>query len=71
VSRNGPHPVDLTDGSGVASALEIVEAIVEATNGRRRELLVDGTARLLAPRAEAGVRHHYRYTTRRVISCKT
>jgi uncharacterized protein YbjT (DUF2867 family) len=58
VSRHGPWPVDLTDGSGLASALEGVEAVVEATNGRSRELLVGGTARLLAAEAEAGVRHH-------------
>jgi uncharacterized protein YbjT (DUF2867 family) len=58
LSRHCPMAIDLTDGSGLAAALEGVDAVVEASNGRRRELLVDGTARLLAAEAEAGVRHH-------------
>jgi uncharacterized protein YbjT (DUF2867 family) len=58
LSRHGPTPVDLTDGSGLEAALAGVDAVVDASNGRRRELLVDGTARLLAAEAHAGVRHH-------------
>jgi uncharacterized protein YbjT (DUF2867 family) len=58
LSRNGPTPVDLTDGRGLAAALEGVDAVVDACNGQRRALLVDGTRRLLAAEAGAGVRHH-------------
>lgn len=51
---------DLTNGDGVAAALEGVELVVEAANDRRRarDVLVDGTLRLLAAGAQAGVRHH-------------
>jgi uncharacterized protein YbjT (DUF2867 family) len=56
--RRGPLPVDLTDGTGLAAALDGVEAVVDASNGPRRSLLVDGTGRLLAAEARAGVRHH-------------
>jgi uncharacterized protein YbjT (DUF2867 family) len=58
LSRSGPTRVDLADGTGLREALEGVDAVVEASNGQRRELLVDGTARLLQAEADAGVRHH-------------
>lgn len=51
---------DLTNGDGLAAALVGVEVVVEVANDRprAREVLVDGTLRLLAVEAEAGVRHH-------------
>jgi uncharacterized protein YbjT (DUF2867 family) len=51
---------DLKSGAGLSAALAGVEVVVEAANDRRgaREVLVDGTLRLLAAEAEAGVRHH-------------
>jgi len=51
---------DLTSGAGLRAALDGVEVVVEAANDRRRarEVLVDGTLRLLAAEADAGVRHH-------------
>jgi uncharacterized protein YbjT (DUF2867 family) len=51
---------DLASGDGVAAALDGVEAVVDASNERRRarDVLVDGTLRLVAAGADAGVRHH-------------
>ncbi len=51
---------DLASGDGVRAALEGVDAVVDAANERRaaRTVLVDGTLRLVAAGAEAGVRHH-------------
>ncbi|HET6449215.1 MAG TPA: NAD(P)H-binding protein [Conexibacter sp.] len=51
---------DLTSGEGLPAALAGVEVVVEAANDRRRarDVLVDGTRRLLADAADAGVRHH-------------
>jgi uncharacterized protein YbjT (DUF2867 family) len=58
LSRRAPeHPVDLRDGSGLTAALEGVDVVVDAANGNRN-VLVDGTARLLRAAKEAGVRHH-------------
>jgi uncharacterized protein YbjT (DUF2867 family) len=58
LSRHAPeHPVDLRDGSGLAAALDGVDVVVDAANGKR-EVLVDGTARLLRAAEEAGVRHY-------------
>jgi uncharacterized protein YbjT (DUF2867 family) len=51
------HPVDLRDGSGLAAALDGVDAIINAANGKR-DVLVNGTARLLAAAEDAGVRHY-------------
>src|SRR5262245_27215289 len=51
------HPVDLSDGSGLAAALDGVEVVVNAANGNR-SVLVDGTERLLRAAKEAGVRHY-------------
>jgi uncharacterized protein YbjT (DUF2867 family) len=56
LSRKSQFPVDLTDGSGLAAALDGVEVVVDAANGKRK-VLVDGTARLLRAAKEAGVRH--------------
>ena len=58
LSRHAPeHPVDLRDGSGLAAALDGVEVVVDAANGKR-SVLVDGTARLLGAAKEAGARHY-------------
>jgi len=57
LSRHAPeHPVDLRDGSGLAAALDGVEVVVDAANGKR-SVLVDGTARLLGAAKEAGAHH--------------
>jgi uncharacterized protein YbjT (DUF2867 family) len=62
LSRKAPEfPVDLTTGAGLEAALEGCEVVVDATNnpGRgARGLLVDGSQRLLAAEAAAGVGHH-------------
>lgn len=55
------HRVDLTEGEGLAEALSDVEVVVDASNSSPRDagpVLVDGTGRLLAAGAQAGVRHH-------------
>jgi uncharacterized protein YbjT (DUF2867 family) len=58
LSRHAPeHPVDLSDGSGLAAALDGVDVIVNAANGNRK-VLVDGTERLLRAAEDAGVRHY-------------
>ena len=58
LSRHAPeHAVDLRDGSGLAAALDGVDVVVNAANGERN-VLVDGTARLLRAAEEAGVRHY-------------
>ena len=58
LSRHAPeHPVDLRDGRGLAAALDGVDVVVDTANGKRN-VLVDGTARLLRAAKEAGVRHH-------------
>jgi uncharacterized protein YbjT (DUF2867 family) len=51
------HPVDLRDGSGLAAALNGVDAVINAANGKR-DVLVDGTQRLLRAAEEAGVSHY-------------
>lgn len=70
LSRNAParlpagaehRQVDLTGGAGLAEALAGVETVVDASNSNPRDagpVLVEGTKRLLAAGAEAGVRHH-------------
>lgn len=55
------HSIDLTTGEGLAEALAGVEVVVDASNSSPRNagpVLVDGTQRLLAAGAQAGVRHH-------------
>lgn len=51
---------DLTSGDGVREALDGVEVVLDASNDRRsaRDVLVDGTLRLVAAGADAGVQHH-------------
>lgn len=55
------HRVDLTSGEGLTEALSGVAVVVDASNESPRNagpVLVDGTDRLLAAGAQAGVRHH-------------
>jgi uncharacterized protein YbjT (DUF2867 family) len=51
---------DLANGDGVREALDGIEVVIEAANDRRRarDVLVDGTLRVVAAEADAGVRHH-------------
>jgi uncharacterized protein YbjT (DUF2867 family) len=58
LSRHAPeYPVDLKDGSGLTRALAGVDVVVDASQGGR-DVLVEGTRRLLAAEVAAGVRHH-------------
>lgn len=71
LSRNAPkrlpdgashRRVDLTDGEGLAEALEDVEVIVGAANTKSQlnaaPVMVEGTKRVLRAGAEAGARHY-------------
>ncbi|HZV75432.1 MAG TPA: NAD(P)H-binding protein [Conexibacter sp.] len=51
---------DLVNGDGLRAALDGLEAVVDASNALRgaRDVLVEGTLRLLAAGADAGVGHH-------------
>ena len=51
---------DVASGEGVRGALDGIEVVLDASNDRRRarDVLVDGTLRLVAAGADAGVRHH-------------
>jgi len=51
---------DLSSGDGLDAALDGVDVVLDAANARRaaRAVLVDGTRRLGAAAADAGVRHH-------------
>ncbi|MGH3300748.1 MAG: SDR family oxidoreductase [Streptosporangiaceae bacterium] len=53
-------PVDLSTGAGLAAALAGCAAVVDATNSQRRsrQVLVEGSGRLLAAEQQAGVGHH-------------
>lgn len=52
--------VDLRDEEGLETALSGCDALVDAANSRRqaRAVLVEGTRRLSAAGARAGIRHH-------------
>lgn len=53
------HAVDLTTGAGLDSALAGATVVVNAVNDAKHgDRLVEGTRRLLAAEAEAGVHHH-------------
>jgi uncharacterized protein YbjT (DUF2867 family) len=56
------HPVDLETGAGLDAALQGVDVVVNAVNGepskKGRDVLVDGTRRLLEAEVAAGVGHH-------------
>src|SRR5580692_11839175 len=62
LSRSGEYQVDLTTGDGLADALRDCDAVVDASNAssakRARQVLVEGSRRLLAAEAAAGVAHH-------------
>jgi uncharacterized protein YbjT (DUF2867 family) len=51
---------DLATGEGLGEGLDGVEVVVDASNALReaREVLVEGSKRLLGAEAEAGARHH-------------
>jgi uncharacterized protein YbjT (DUF2867 family) len=56
------YQVDLSTGDGLSTALTGADAVIDASNTRKRRImravLVDGTERLLRAEAEAGVAHH-------------
>jgi uncharacterized protein YbjT (DUF2867 family) len=61
LSRSSPaFPVDLSTGAGLEAALTGCAAVVDASNSQRRarQVLVDGSRRLLAAEQRAGVSHH-------------
>ncbi|HEU4658965.1 MAG TPA: NAD(P)H-binding protein, partial [Capillimicrobium sp.] len=63
LSRHAPeHRVDLTTGEGLDAALAGCEVVVDASNqppsGKGPSVLVEGSRRLLAAEAVAGVGHH-------------
>jgi uncharacterized protein YbjT (DUF2867 family) len=62
LSRSGEYQVDLTTGAGLGKALEGCAALVDASNAsapkQARQVLVEGSRRLLAAEREAGVGHH-------------
>jgi uncharacterized protein YbjT (DUF2867 family) len=62
LSRHAPeYPVDLATGAGLNDALAGCDVVVDASNGSSRRaagVLVDGSRRLLAAGAAAGVAHH-------------
>lgn len=54
------HPIDLRTGDGLASALDEVDAVVDAANAtsKAKDVLVAGTRRVLEAGRAAGVGHH-------------
>jgi uncharacterized protein YbjT (DUF2867 family) len=56
--------VDLSDGEGLTAGVDGVEVVIDASNAppaprdRAREVLVEGSKRLLRAERETGVRHH-------------
>jgi uncharacterized protein YbjT (DUF2867 family) len=61
LSRRSPQfPVDLASGQGLTGALADCGAVIDASNTQRqaRQVMVGGSARLLAAEQEAGVGHH-------------
>ncbi|HEY5927291.1 MAG TPA: NAD(P)H-binding protein [Kofleriaceae bacterium] len=58
-SRRGPTKVDVTTGEGLTAAMTGAEVVVDATNtlAGARDVLVDGTARVLAAARDAGIKH--------------
>jgi uncharacterized protein YbjT (DUF2867 family) len=62
LSRSGEYRVDLSTGEGLSDALTDCDAVVDASNAssakRAQQVLVEGSRRLLAAEAAAGVAHH-------------
>jgi uncharacterized protein YbjT (DUF2867 family) len=59
-ARVSHRAVDLVSGEGLADALDGIDVVVDASNGRRdaEAVLVEGNRRLLDAEQAAGVRHH-------------
>jgi uncharacterized protein YbjT (DUF2867 family) len=59
-SRHGDVRVDVSTGQGLIVALTDASVVVDATNNSQapRDVLVDGTARVLAAARDAGVGHY-------------
>ena len=53
-------PVDLASGQGLAGALAGCGVVIDASSAQRqaRQVMVEGSARLLAAEEQAGVGHH-------------
>jgi uncharacterized protein YbjT (DUF2867 family) len=61
LSRSSPaFPVDLSTGAGIEAALAGCSVVVDASNSQRRarQVLVEGSGRLLTAEHRAGVGHH-------------
>jgi uncharacterized protein YbjT (DUF2867 family) len=61
LSRRSPaFPVDLSTGAGLEAALTGCAVVVDASNSQRRsrQVLVEGSGRLLTAEERAGVGHH-------------
>jgi uncharacterized protein YbjT (DUF2867 family) len=61
LSRSSPQfPVDLASGQGLAGALAGCAAVIDASSAQRqaRQVMVEGSVRLLAAEQQAGVGHH-------------
>lgn len=61
LSRSSPQfPVDLVSGRGLDSAMAGCDTVIDASSSQRqaRQVMVEGTARLLAAEQHAGVGHH-------------
>jgi uncharacterized protein YbjT (DUF2867 family) len=61
LSRSSPHfPVDLVSGQGLDKALAGCDAVVDASSSQRhaRQVMVEGSGRLLDAEHKAGVGHH-------------
>jgi uncharacterized protein YbjT (DUF2867 family) len=58
-SRRGAAKVDVTTGEGLTAALTGAEVVVDATNALAgaRDVLVDGTTRVLAAARDCGIKH--------------
>jgi len=61
-------PIDLESGQGLASALAGCGAVVDTSSSARRarQVMVEGSARLLAAEQQAGVGHHVRIS---IVGC--
>jgi len=58
--RSLEHPVNLVTGEGLNAALEGCDTLVDASNAsaNAKNVLIDGTKKLLAASKQAGISHH-------------